>query len=305
MAEPSDGGKAREPAPMLISLDELLAVAWQKRLLVVASVIVFAALAATAAYIMTPRYRAQVVIVPVKGDDMRGALSGALGQLGGLASLAGVSLPGGGNKDENLSFLTSRDFLARFIQEENLLPMLFDKQWDESRGAWDVDDPEDVPTVSDGVRFLDEHVRSVQEERRTGIITLSIVWKDPQLAARWANLMVERANRDLRQRAIRDAEASKEYLAGELGKTDVVELRQSIYRLIESQIKTVMLASVRPEYAFKVIDPAVAPQPTDMIRPKRLAMIVLGALFGGIFALLVIGWQLRRERLRQWRAAAP
>ena len=28
-------------------------------------------------------------------------------------------------------------------------------------------------------------------------------------------------------------------------------------------------------------------------------------LFGGVFALLVIGWQLRRERLRQWRAAAP
>jgi uncharacterized protein involved in exopolysaccharide biosynthesis len=305
MIAPMDTGTPRQPPPMLLSFDDLLAVAWRKRLLVLACVVLCAALATAAAFMMTPKYRAQVVMVPVKGDNVSGALSGALGQLGGLASLAGVSLPGGGNKDENLSFLTSRDFLARFIQEENLLPVLFDKRWDGSRGKWDVDDPEDIPTISDGVRFLDEHVRSVQEERRTGIITLSILWKDRELAARWANLMVERANRDLRQRAIRDADASKEYLSRELGKTDVVELRQSIYRLIESQIKTIMLASVRPEYAFKVIDPAVAPDPTDRVRPKRLAMIVLGALAGGTVALIVIGWQLRRERLRQWRAAAP
>lgn len=304
MVEPSDGEQAREPAPMLISLDELLAVAWQKRLLVVASVIVFAALAAAAAFIMTPQYRVQVVMVPVKGDDMRGALSGALGQLGGLASLAGVSLPSGGNKDENIAFLTSRDFLARFVQEERLLPVLFAKKWDAAHERWDVDDPEEVPTVSDGVRFLDRRVRSVKEDRRTGIITLSVVWKDREQAARWANLMVERANRDLRARAISDAEASKNYLNGELARTDVVELRQSLYRLIEGQIKTIMLASVRPEYAFRVIDPAVVPQPRDKISPKRLAMIALGALFGGVFALVVTGWQLRRERMRRWRGVA-
>lgn len=306
MAEPSDGETARGgPAPMLISLDELLAAAWQKRLLVIASVIVFAALAATAAFIMTPQYRVQVVMVPVRGDNVSGALSGALGQLGGLASLAGVSLPGGGNKDENLAFLTSRDFLARFVEEEQLLPVLFARKWDAAHARWNVDDPEKVPTLSDGVNFLDRRVRSVQEDRRTGIITLSVVWKDREQAARWANLMVERANRDLRARAISDAEASKTYLNGELEKTDVVELRQSLYRLIESQIKTIMLASVRPEFAFKVIDPAVVPQPKEKVSPKRLAMVALGALFGGVFALVVVGWQLRRERLRRWRGVAP
>jgi uncharacterized protein involved in exopolysaccharide biosynthesis len=252
---------------------------------------------------MTPRWRAQVVIVPVKGDDMRGVLSSALGQLGGLASLAGLGASGGGNKEENLQFLSSRGFLRSFIEEENLLPVLFAKKWDATQGRWNVVDPDDVPTIADGVRYMDTKVRSVQEERRTGIVTLSIVWKDPEVAARWANLMVERANRDLRARAIRDAEASKAYLNAELGKTDVVELRQSVYRLIENQIKTIMLASVRPEYAFRIIDPAVPPDPDEKIRPKRLVMTVLGAMAGGVFALLVIGWQWRRERMRRWRDA--
>ena len=291
------------PPAMLVSLDEMIALAWQRRWLIVACVVVFTALAATAAYLMTPRYRAQVIMVPVRGDDVRGALSSALGQLGGLASMAGIGLPGGGNKDENLAYLTSRAFLEQFVEEEKLLPVLFAKKWDAQKGTWKVDDPEDVPTVADAVRFLDRKVRAVQEDRRTGIVTLSIVWSDREEAARWANLMVERVNRDLRGRAIRDAEASKGYLEGELAKTDVVELRQSLYRLIEGQIKTIMLASVRPDYAFRVVDPAAVPDLKDRVRPRRLAMIALGALFGGLFSLVIIGWQLHRDRLRQWRAA--
>jgi uncharacterized protein involved in exopolysaccharide biosynthesis len=294
---------ADQSPALQLTLDELLELTWRRRLLVVASVLVFAALAAAASFVMTPRWRAQVVIVPVKGDDMRGVLSSALGQLGGLASLAGLGASGGGNKEENLQFLSSRGFLRSFIEEENLLPVLFAKKWDATQGRWNVVDPDDVPTIADGVRYMDTKVRSVQEERRTGIVTLSIVWKDPEVAARWANLMVERANRDLRARAIRDAEASKAYLNAELGKTDVVELRQSVYRLIENQIKTIMLASVRPEYAFRIIDPAVPPDPDEKIRPKRLVMTVLGAMAGGVFALLVIGWQWRRERMRRWRDA--
>jgi len=296
---------ADQSPALQLTLDELLELTWRRRLLVIASVLVFAALAAAASFVMTPRWRAQVVIVPVKGDDMRGVLSSALGQLGGLASLAGLGASGGGNKEENLQFLSSRGFLASFIEEEQLLPVLFAKKWDATQGRWIVDDPDDVPTIADGVRYMDTKVRSVQEERRTGIVTLSIVWKDPVVAARWANLMVERANRDLRARAIRDAEASKAYLNAELGKTDVVELRQSIYRLLENQIKTIMLASVRPDYAFRIIDPAVPPDLDEKIRPKRTVMTVLGALAGGVFALLVIGWQWRRERMRRWRDAVP
>jgi uncharacterized protein involved in exopolysaccharide biosynthesis len=296
---------ADQSPALQLTLDELLELTWRRRLLVIVSVLVFAAIAAAASYVMTPRWRAQVVIVPVKGDDMRGALSSALGQLGGLASLAGLGASGVGNKEENLQFLSSRGFLRSFIEEENLLPVLFAKKWDATHGRWSVDDPADVPTIADGVRYMDTKIRSVQEERRTGIVTLSIVWKDPVVAARWANLMVERANRDLRARAIRDAEASKAYLNAELGKTDVVELRQSVYRLLENQIKTIMLASVRPDYAFRIIDPAVAPDPDEKIRPKRLVMTVLGAMAGGVFALLVIGWQWRRERMRRWRDAVP
>jgi hypothetical protein len=244
---------------------------------------------------MTPKYRAEVVMVPVKADDSRAALASMVGQLGGLASLAGVSLGGGGNKDEYLQYLQSNAFTARFIEDEKLLPVLFADRWDANNNRWDVDDPADVPTLADGVRLFERSVRAVQEDRRTGVVTLAVVWKDRELAARWANLLVERVNRDLSERAIAESDASVRYLEGELAKTSVLELRDSIYRLIENQIKTVMLANVRQEYAFKVIDPAVAPDVDDVVRPKKLAMILIGGVFGGAIGLLLVLWRLRRQ----------
>jgi len=229
-------------------------------------------------------------------DDARSALSSVVGQLGGLASLAGVALSGGGNKDENIEYLRSHDFAARFIEEENLLPILFAKKWDAQNGRWNVDDPEDVPTISDGVRLLDR-IRTVQEERRTGLVTLSIKWRDRELAARWANLMVERVNRDLRARAIAEAQASIDYLNSELAKTGVVELRESLYRLYENQVKTIMFAKVRSQYAFKVIDPAYVPDADRYVQPKRLPMILIGALGGLLGGFVLVAFLLRREQL--------
>jgi uncharacterized protein involved in exopolysaccharide biosynthesis len=285
--------------PGWITLDAVLAAAWRRKWLVAACVVVFAGLAAAAAFTMTPMYRAQVVVIPVKADDGRAALSSMVGQLGGLASLAGVSLGGGGNKDEYIRFLRSSDFTARFIEDEKLLPVLFAKRWDAERGQWNVEDPADVPTVADGVRLFDDGMRNVSEEKVSGIVTLTLVWSDREQVAKWANLLIERANRDLRKRAIAEAQASTDYLNAELAKTSVLELRQAIYRLLENQIKTVMLANVRDQYAFRVIDPASAPDPDDTVRPKRLAMILLGMVFGGGVALMIVLWGLRRQRLQR------
>lgn len=276
-----------------ITLEQVLRLAWRDRWIIVISTAVLAGVTAAGAFLVTPKYAAEVVMIPVKADDARAALSGMVGQLGGIGSLAGFVLPSGGNKDEYLAYLQSNRFTARFLEDEQLLPVLFAKLWDPRTDRWDVDDPDDVPTLADGVKEFSRRVRAIQEERRTGIVTLSVVWSDPEVAAHWANLMVDRVNRDLRQRAIAESEASIEYLNGELAKTNVVEVQQAIYRLIENEIKSVMLANVRQEYAFKVIDPAVAADKDDVVRPKKLAMILLGAMFGAGFGFVFALWRWR------------
>src|ERR1700736_2861686 len=87
-------------------------------------VTIFAAASVVLAFTLTPKYRSEVVVSPASGTSGLGELGG---QLGGLASLAGINLGGGGGKksDEALEYLRSRHFTAQFIQRHALMPILF------------------------------------------------------------------------------------------------------------------------------------------------------------------------------------
>ena len=58
------------------------------------------------------------------------------------------------------------------------------------------------------------------------------------------------------------------------------------FELIQSQTETIMLAKVREEYLFKVIDPAIVPE--QKYGPKRALICVLGTLLGGMLAVLLV-----------------
>jgi uncharacterized protein involved in exopolysaccharide biosynthesis len=118
-------------------------------------------------------------------------------------------------------------------------------------------------------------------------VTIRVEWFDPELAARWANLMVARANEDLRARKLRQLESSLEFLQSELRKAQLVELRTAISQVMESQINERMLANVRPEYAFRVIDPAVAADVDQPERPKKLLLAAVGLAAGTLLGLVV------------------
>jgi LPS O-antigen subunit length determinant protein (WzzB/FepE family) len=59
-----------------------------------------------------------------------------------------------------------------------------------------------------------------------------------------------------------------------------------LYDLIESQQNKKMLASVKDEYAFKTIDPPIAPE--KKYSPNRPLILVLFTLLGGFFAVLIV-----------------
>ena len=81
-------------------------------------------------------------------------------------------------------------------------------------------------------------------------------------------------------------------------RNSAVEIQQAIYRLIEAQTKSIALANAREEYAFRVIDPAVAAE--RPVRPKRLNIVAAGAVLGLVLALVLVlvRHALRREKVR-------
>jgi len=262
---------------------------------------VAAVLSVAVALILTPKFRGEVVIVEAGQGPSAGVPAAMLGQLGGLAGLAGVDLSGLRDRTGSaMAILNSRMLVEEFISRNKLLPILFSDEWDAAAGEWTTA-PEDTPTLWLGVRKFIEDVRRIEEDAVTGVVRVIIEWENPEMAAAWANGLVELANQIVRTRDLEDAERSVEYLQSEIAKTNILGLQQVLYSLVETEMKTIMLANVKEEYAFAVIDPAVPPELRSF--PHRALLAAIGTTLGGFLALMVI--LVRLVIRRQGDAAGP
>lgn len=272
-----------------ISIGQLLARLWLKRWWIIISLILFTTVFTTVAYTITPVYRASTILMPASSErGSGGVLGSALGQLGGLASLAGISVGSGDSEtEEALAVLRSRQFTERFISDNNLLPKLFAKKWDAANKRWKVA-KKDQPTLAKANAYFAANIRTIAQDKKTGLVTLQIDWRDRNEAAAWANELVLRLNADMRARAIAKTDASVGYLEKELKATPLIGTQEAINRLIETQIKQRMLASVSQEYSFRVVDKAMAVDEDDPIKPKKILLLMAGPFFGGFLGIVLV-----------------
>jgi len=187
--------------------------------------------------------------------------------------------------------LKSRAFLLPLFAENNVFKVLSSPESTPAptpEPTSELDSDEKMSPLEVYTFFI-KTVMSVSKDSKTGLVTLSIEWSDPEVAAQWANMLVLRLNEHQRQTAIFEAEQNIDYLNSQLQKTSVVDMQQMIYQMIESETKAVMLANVKKDFSLEVIDPAVAPE--KRIRPRRSLIVVLGLVMGlmmGVFLVFVL-----------------
>jgi len=277
-----------------LDLDAFLRILKSRWKLITVVTLIFLGLGIAQSLTAPKIYQAEVVLLPAK---KQASLSSSLGQLSGLssmASVAGVSLPSA-DAGEPLAFLKSKDFVRAFIVDNDLLPVLYAKRWDAANHRWKNPDATKQPDIRDGVSYFDRAVRVVLEDKKTGLVTLTIKWKDSQVAADWANLLVKRLNDRMRQRAIAESGRSVSYLQQEIAATNVVSLQQSIGRVLESEMQKLLLAQANEEFAFKVVDTAYPAK-----RPSNPSTVLVGLCAGllgfSLSAVIVLIRGRRRAR---------
>ncbi len=261
---------------------------WGRKFLIAGFGLTFGVLAGLMAFSLPPKYEASAVLALTADSSASGALGSAgalLSQFGGLAALGGFGLGSSGKKSEAIATLSSAALTEGFIRDRNLLPVLYPKDWDASKKQWKNPDQTKHPTVWTAERMFDKKVRTVREDKKTGLITLSIRLENPAQAAEWVTELINRTNSRLRQQAIEQSQHNLDYLHDQLKQTSVVELQQAIYGLIETEIKQVMIAKGSEQFAFRIIDPARVPE--KKVSPKRGLMILLGGFAGIIMGLLL------------------
>ena len=173
-----------------ISLVDLAATLWRRKWLIVAVTAIAAVLSVVYALTKPNMFTATSTMLPISGSS-----SSMLSQYAGLASLAGVSLPGASASDPTVklqAILNSRAFAEKIITEMNLVPVL-------------VEHPEKVKGATPlgmAIEGFQKGIFSVSVDAKTSLIKISAKTTNPALSRDIANKAVELIQADLVARTL-------------------------------------------------------------------------------------------------------
>jgi len=290
-----------------IDLAELWSAIWSGKWLIVAITSVFAIVSVLYALSLPNEYKSTAILAPASQSGA-GGLSKLAGQFGGLASLAGINLGGGGGEDKSviaMEIIKTWGFLEEFIKDNGIEVEVFAAEgwnrmsdklvidadlYDVTNQKWVRDFNPDKGQKSEPSSWeLYEKIKdriSVSQDKTTGLINLSVEYYSPVIAKQWADKIIQAINHHIREADREEATKSIAYLKEQINKTTIADMQSVFYQLIEEQTKTLMLAEVSEEYVFKTLSPAKVAE--EKAKPKRALIAVLGFMLGGMFSVLIV-----------------
>ena len=283
-----------------INVQKVLALIWQGKKLIISITTVFAFISVIYALSIPNEYRATTVLAPAQ--DQSGGLTGVLGQLGGIASLAGVNIGPGKSSESQIAqeVMKSWSFIENFILNNNLAKDIYAaKRWDASSNQLIYD--ADVFDTNKNQWLIESEITgyrsptswelyetfrdrlTVSEDRKTSLVTVSIEYFSPEVAKEWLDMYVQSINSYMQMRQVTKVSSNIEYLQAEIEKTAIAEMQEVFYTIIEEQTKAKMLAQASPDYAFVAVSPSMIPEKKS--KPKRALICILGTLLGAFLSL--------------------
>jgi uncharacterized protein involved in exopolysaccharide biosynthesis len=251
-------------------------------LIISAACIIGAVAGFAVTFLMSTKYEAKSAIA-YRNQDNKGGLSGSLSAAAaqfGLGSLGGDQ----GKRMQAVEILQAKRFIISFIDKQDIKKEIFPDLWSDKADKWITE----MPTDNAAYSVFSRKVLSISDDVGRNITEVKMLARTPQLAAQWANAYVDMANEELRREAIGEAQRAVNFLNERLASSNISEVRETLAELLQSNIETAMLANVYPDYAFKIIDPAIPPDPDSPASPNRTVFAAAGFLLGGILATFSI-----------------
>jgi hypothetical protein len=262
------------------SFKDLLEAIWINKFLIIIFPLLVGSITALYTLTLPNMYRAEVLLASSesKSQNMSAASTG-------LAALAGVSLQSTDNKTLiGMETLKSRKFISEFLIRHEALPALMAPiSWNSEEDILEVG--EYHGSIQQATKRFMAIFSAVKLSRNTPFVLLNIEHISPTQGRDWLEAMVKDLNQFLSERDLAEVENSIKYLQEQINKTNVSDLQQLFYSMIEAQTGKAMLAEVRPEYVFRVIDPAIAPE--LKYSPYR-AVITFQSVVYSLVAIIVL-----------------
>jgi LPS O-antigen subunit length determinant protein (WzzB/FepE family) len=199
--------------------------------------------------------------------------------------------------------MLSRSFIEEFVRQNDLAVEVFAAQgWDRDSNQLKVDGslfntetnqwvrepPPGKQAEPSGWELYGafKGMLSVAEDKKTGMVTVSVEYYSPEIAKQWVDKVVAAINTHMQSRKLERVNRNITYLEKQVEKTAIADMKEVFYTIIEEQIKSKMLAKASPEYAFVTVSPAMVPE--EKTQPKRALICILGTLLGGMLSVLLV-----------------
>jgi len=234
--------------------------------------------------IMTPVYESKAVIMPTTQTKDIG-----VGSM--LAQQFGISGPSSPMATEVVSLLKSNTLRERIIKRYNLLKLFFEDDYEELKKEKNENE-----LLWMGLRRFDG-ITKVNFKQKDNTIEIVVGYKDPKIARDLVNYTLAELTDYMSIEAKRVAETNKKYLESQLENTADPFIKTKLYTLIAQQLETAMMAEVKENFAFKVLDAPMIPDKRS--KPKRKLMVLIAfvvSLFIGIFAAFLREYMIKQQK---------
>ena len=262
------------------SFKDLLEAIWINKFFIIIFPLLVGSITALYTLTLPNMYRAEVLLASSESKNQNTSAAST-----GLAVLAGVNLQSTDNKTLiAIETLKSRKFISEFLIRHEALPALMAPiSWNSEEDILEVG--EYHGSIQEATKRFMAIFYAEKLSKSTPFVLLTISHISPTQGRDWLEAMVKDLNQFLSERDLAEVENSIKYLQEQINKTNVSDLQQLFYSMIEAQTGKAMLAEVRPEYVFRVIDPAIAPE--LKYSPYR-AIITLQSVVYSLVAIIVL-----------------
>ena len=295
-----------------IYINDLVSVIWDNRFLVSIATFAFIFMSIIYALSLPNMYTSHVLLKPSDNNEL---LSSKIGAYSTIAGIAGINLPGEtvSKSQEAIERIKSIDFFSEeflpYVKLENLMAVRtwnqkenkisYNKKiFDENSNEWVREVAYPKNKVPSSQEAFQEYLKilSVTQDIKTSFVKISIKHQSPYVSKKWVDLIESNINKSMRDRDMEISKNSIDFLNKEIQKTNLQELKDSIATLLESQIKTLMIASVDEKYVFKTISSSVVSE--EKSDPNRFLIVLLG-LFIGFFvaSISVISYYFFQQKI--------
>ena len=287
-----------------IDLLELFNVLLENRRIIFSITALISSVGVIVSLLLPNIYESKAILVPVNASS---GISATLRNYGGLAGLAGISIPSDvdtGNSTKAIEKIRSLSFFENNILTNIYLPDLMAvKSWDYETNTLTYDDSiyimssntwvrdyrypqQQIPSAQESFEEFETEYLSLSEDQDTGFITISIKHQSPFIAKQWVDLIVDEINNFYREKDREESEIAVSYLNEQISKTSLTEIKIVIAELLQEETKKLALIEANQYYVFDYIDPSAVME--EESEPSRVLISILSMLLGGVLSILLV-----------------